>query len=412
MMHKWILLCGLLIICSTCFGQDKAAYIETYSPLAVSEMMRTGIPASIKLAQAILESNCGKSDLACRANNHFGIKCGNDWTGKSYNKEDDDYADGQLIKSCFREFRSVNEGYIAHSDFLADPAKVKRYGSLFQIPATDYKAWARGLSKSGYATDPQYADRLIEIIERYELYRFDMPVSEPVALNAPKESLGIPHVRYNNDVKYAMANADDTPATIARRYDVTVRQIIRYNEDIKNEHQLLSAGSMIYLQPKRSQFNGRQKFHMLKPGENMMTISQKYGVKRQSLEKRNGLQPGQIPAPNQKVFLKGKSEQALRSVDPYHTPLRTPEPAQQNHTADKTEYVSSANTIELEKSSVTRPAVVINNKPPASTLTHVVLKGETLFSIATLHGLKVDVLKKMNNLSVDTIFIGQKLVVK
>ena len=128
-------------------AQDQAEYIRKYQDLAISEMVRTGIPASIKLAQALLESNCGKSDLACQANNHFGIKCGGNWDGKSYHKEDDDYADGKLVKSCFREFDCVRDSYIAHSDFLTDPAKAARYGFLFQLDPTDYKGWARGFPK-------------------------------------------------------------------------------------------------------------------------------------------------------------------------------------------------------------------------------------------------------------------------
>src|SRR5688572_5643549 len=189
-MRKWVLACWLSAICSFVYAQDRADYIEQYKDIAVSEMMRTGIPASIKLAQAIHESSCGKSDLACKANNHFGIKCGNDWNGKTYKKEDDDYEGGQLVKSCFREFRSVHDSYIAHSDFLTDPAKAKRYGFLFELDVTDYKGWARGLSKAGYATDPQYASKIIDIIERYNLYELDSPSRRELASHAPKKSLG------------------------------------------------------------------------------------------------------------------------------------------------------------------------------------------------------------------------------
>src|SRR5688500_8307242 len=189
-MRKRIIFCLLVGFYSMGYAQDKSAYIELYKDIAVSEMMRTGIPASIKLAQAIHESACGKSDLACKANNHFGIKCGNDWNGKKYNQEDDDYKDGELVKSCFREFRTVYDSYIAHSDFLTDPAKSKRYGFLFELDQTDYKGWARGLAKAGYATDPQYANKIIDLIEKYELYQYDSGFSKQLASKKPKESRG------------------------------------------------------------------------------------------------------------------------------------------------------------------------------------------------------------------------------
>ena len=168
-MRNWILIGGFIAICNLGISQDNTTYINLYKDLAVAEMIRTGIPASIKLAQAMLESNCGRSELACKANNHFGIKCGNDWNGNHFKKEDDDYEDGQLVKSCFREFRTVYDSYVAHSDFLTDPAKSARYGFLFDLKTTDYQGWANGLSRAGYATDPQYANRLISLIEKYHL---------------------------------------------------------------------------------------------------------------------------------------------------------------------------------------------------------------------------------------------------
>lgn len=156
-------------------GNPKAKhYIEKYKNIAISEMQRSGIPASIKLAQGIHESNMGQSDLAKMANNHFGMKCGSQWNGKTYYKEDDDFdRKGKLIESCFREFANAETSYIAHSDFLLDPKKAHRYGFLFLIPSEDYRSWANGLQSSGYATDPHYAEKIIHLIEIYELYDFD-----------------------------------------------------------------------------------------------------------------------------------------------------------------------------------------------------------------------------------------------
>lgn len=138
-------------------------YIRMYEKLAIRQMKKHGIPASITLAQGILESANGNSDLARNANNHFGIKCTTDWGGKSYYKDDDE------PNSCFRKYPNVESSYEDHSDFL----KRKRYAALFSLKRTDYKGWAHGLKKAGYATNPKYPELLINLIERYSLYKYD-----------------------------------------------------------------------------------------------------------------------------------------------------------------------------------------------------------------------------------------------
>jgi flagellum-specific peptidoglycan hydrolase FlgJ len=146
-------------------------YIDQYSELAVIEMYRTGIPASITLAQALHESNVGKSDLATRANNHFGIKCKSYWKGSTYFHEDDDLDDaGRLIESCFRSYETVHDSYIDHSNFLK---YTENYQNLFSVDIKDYKGWAYGLKSSGYATDIRYSEKLIKYIEKYQLHHFD-----------------------------------------------------------------------------------------------------------------------------------------------------------------------------------------------------------------------------------------------
>ncbi|MEM9261275.1 MAG: glucosaminidase domain-containing protein, partial [Bacteroidota bacterium] len=158
------------------FSLDQERYIKRYKDIAIREMERSGVPASIKLAQGILESDSGKSRLASAANNHFGIKCGSQWKGEEYYKRDDDYDDnGQLIKSCFRKYRNPDASYVAHSEFLRDPAKSFRYGFLFRLDPTDYRGWAEGLRRAGYATNPRYPQLLISIIERYNLQQYDAP---------------------------------------------------------------------------------------------------------------------------------------------------------------------------------------------------------------------------------------------
>lgn len=156
-------------------SQTTWQYIEQYKTIAINEMLRVGIPASIKMAQAIVESNSGNSTLAQQSNNHFGIKCGNNWNGPVVYREDDDYENGLLVESCFRAFSDPVESFIEHSDFLANP-KTERYKPLFQLDIYDYEAWAVGLKRAGYATDPNYVKKLIDIIEKYRLYELDLGI--------------------------------------------------------------------------------------------------------------------------------------------------------------------------------------------------------------------------------------------
>ena len=153
----------------------KLAYVKKYSWLAIEEMRRTGIPASIKLAQAIVESRSGTSHLATEANNHFGLKCGKEWTGKTMFRMDDDRdAYGFLIESCFQSYTTIRESYMRHSDHLLNPAKMDRYGYLFALDVLDYRAWAEGLQKGGYSTNPLYAQILVQTIEELALHEFDL----------------------------------------------------------------------------------------------------------------------------------------------------------------------------------------------------------------------------------------------
>ena len=162
-------------------------YIEQYKTIVLNEMERVGVPASIKMAQAILESGNGRSTLARQSNNHFGIKCGSTWNGETVYRHDDDYKNGLLVRSCFRAYDDPADSFIAHSDFLVGN---KRYAFLFELPQTDYRSWARGLRKAGYATDPNYANKLINLIEKYELYHLDMglPVGKQDQLLAHTET--------------------------------------------------------------------------------------------------------------------------------------------------------------------------------------------------------------------------------
>ena len=393
-------------------AQDTDSYITKYKDIAIAEMLRTGIPASIKLAQGMCESNCGNSELACKANNHFGIKCGGDWSGKSFHKEDDDYLDGELTKSCFREFNSPMESFIAHSDFLTDPKKSARYGSLFQLQTTDYQGWARGLSKAGYATDPRYADKLIKIIEDNQLNLLDAS-AESIASSKPNIGLGSTLIRTNNKAKYVVAVEGDDLATLSNRYEVNAKQLLRYNDNAFSKNDILAKGTKVYLESKPSKFHGKQKYYVLKPGEDLIFVSQEYGIKLSALQKRNGIEGTQVPAPGQKIMLKGKSKVPLKTKDPYEVPDEvTPPPSNNSMVMNDVEMnTTKAQPVAKNSSTVVTNQVKVS-APTPSTGEHVVAKGETLFSIANNFGLSVDELKKRNNLSADTIAVGQKLVIK
>ena len=170
----FVLVTASIAFSNTTISAVNEAYIEQFKNIAVKEMHRTGIPASIKLAQAILESAAGKSELAVKANNHFGIKCGGSWKGETFSKKDDDRNKiGVKIKSCFRAYDSPEESFKAHSEFLMNPSKKDRYGFLFNYKSDDYKSWAKGLKKAGYATNPSYPKLLIKVINENKLHQYD-----------------------------------------------------------------------------------------------------------------------------------------------------------------------------------------------------------------------------------------------
>lgn len=284
-------------------SETQLSYINRYKEIAIREMERAGIPASIKLAQGILESNSGQSVLARRANNHFGIKCGPNWEGGTIYREDDDYdANGKLIKSCFRAYKNNEASYIAHSEFLRDPRKAFRYGFLFRLDPQDYRRWAHGLKQAGYATSPTYPEKLIGIIERYELFRYDQATGVDIDTPADIVASGILD---NNDVRYVVANDGETLEDIAKRVDVSIRNLINYNEELTDALQKVDQGEWVYLQPKRNSYRGRDKYHTVVSGESLFDISQTYAVKLDKLYQRNRLSAGQEPAAGEQIKLRG-----------------------------------------------------------------------------------------------------------
>lgn len=275
----------------------KLDYIDKYSDLAIKEMKRTGVPASITLAQGILESNAGQSVLATKGNNHFGIKCHNGWRGKTMKMDDN------APKECFRVYPNAEASFRDHSDFLRSR---DRYKSLFELKQTDYKGWARGLKKAGYATDPGYADKLITLIEDYELYRFDkgvkVSVKPPLEIEEPKvvqleprpgmkyqESVTFSTARKvysQNGVPFVYAEVGETYASIAASNGLFLKELLKFND--YEQEVTLEPGTMVYLARKKAQGPvGVNKYVVEKDGETLRDIAQRFGIRYAALQKLN-----------------------------------------------------------------------------------------------------------------------------
>jgi LysM repeat protein len=280
-----------------------ADYIDKYKDDAVREMHMYKVPASITLAQGMLESDNGNSALAVYANNHFGIKCHKEWTGDTYTSDDDEK------NECFRKYPSVYESFVDHSKFLKSR---ERYAALFTLKLNDYKGWAKGLKAAGYATDPRYADRLIDIIERYKLHAYDKEeivqlVSVNPKTNTPAEQTVAStstrrEVFLNNKTEYIIVKPGDSFMKIAKELEMGVWQLYKYND--LNKNAVLKPGQILYIKPKKKKSKEGQ--HIVKPGESIYDISQHYGVKVKSIYKYNNLPVGAQPKAGQTVLLRKK----------------------------------------------------------------------------------------------------------
>lgn len=262
-------------------------YINKYSDLAIEQMKLHKIPASITLAQGLLESGAGYSQLARRSNNHFGIKCGGRWGGPSVRHTDD------APNECFRAYKHPRESYEDHSDFLRRGA---RYAFLFDLDLTDYKAWARGLKKAGYATDPSYANRLITIIEDYELYKYDRKGGgkRPEKVVEQALSQGQAHQVYiANDIAYIIARRGDTFRSLGKEFDRSWKKLVKYN-DLHRDY-TLTDGDIIYLKGKRKKAMEPYTVYVVKDGDSMHSISQKFGIRLKYLYKMNRKDGEYIP---------------------------------------------------------------------------------------------------------------------
>ncbi|MFN0035177.1 MAG: glucosaminidase domain-containing protein [Saprospiraceae bacterium] len=306
-------------------------YITKYNRAAILGMDRVGVPASIVLAQGVLESSAGTSDLATIANNHFGIKCGGNWNGKTYKKQDDDRdRDGNLIESCFRSYTSVEESFVDHGQFLRDPRKSTRYGFLFNLDRTDYKSWARGLQSAGYATASDYADKLINLIERYKLYEYDTPgakptptfptegggqgqPAKPVGPNAPgQKAEATGRIGRVNDVKVVASRDGETLEDVARAFRLSTQKVVDYNDRGYPPGVKLKTNTRIFIQCKSEKWHGRSTEHTVREAQTMFDIAQVYGIRLEKLLEMNGLRRGQEPEANEVVRIRGKNSRPIK----------------------------------------------------------------------------------------------------
>lgn len=298
-------------------------YIEEYRDVAIEEMKRTGVPASIKLAQGIFETAAGTSDLVMRSSNHFGIKCKSNWTGESVRHDDDEK------QECFRKYPSALDSYRDHSDFLRANS---RYAFLFNLDPTDYKAWAFGLKKAGYATNTRYPVALIKLIEDYQLQDYTLiamgslpplkakdpivaavvvekneTVENTVVNSAPREVYPEGVFRIN-ETKVVFVPKGTSFLAIARQYDVDLSRIFEFNEMARTE--ISDRDQLIFIQRKRK--TGSADFCFIKKGESLHDIAQKQGIRLESLRELNHLTVNDTPAEGEKLFLREKAAAAPR----------------------------------------------------------------------------------------------------
>ena len=319
-----ILLCALVGVVSAMAAvrQTREEYVEKYKAIAIAHMERYGIPASITMAQGILESDSGNSRLSTSSNNHFGIKCKKHWTGDRVYHDDD--AKGE----CFRAYPSVEASYQDHADFLDQSP---RYDSLFAYPSDDYRSWARGLKAAGYATAPDYAERLVKIIESMKLYLLDKEngnkiyaasksatanteawwesniatSDEQINPNAFRVTVNS-HKGYGvyrtNHTFYVVAKEGDTFESVGKVFDISAKMLRKFN-DVASDVEL-SKGDIVYIERKKTQWLGNVMQHKVVRDENLYTLSQSYGIRLKSLAKLNRLRPSEEVRKGETIRLK------------------------------------------------------------------------------------------------------------
>ncbi len=342
-------------------------YIDSFKNIAMREMIEYKVPASITLAQGLLESGSGNSRLAKSGNNHFGIKCKKDWTGCTILEDDD------ALQECFRCYPNAEESFRDHSRFLKEN---KRYANLFTFEITDYKAWAGGLLAAGYATNQKYTDLLVTCIEKNKLAKYDSLVIAGYNPYHQQMPANIEIVNSKN-IPTTVVQPNQSIMNIADANHKTEKKLAKFND---LEHHHIEPGDVIYLRPKKRKAGVAT--HVVQEGEDMWLISQKYAIKLNSLYKKNLMSEGTEPLPGSVLQLQHKAE-----VMP-----------------DTGRILKTS----IIKNAIGNSQLVGKND---NTQFHIVASGETLYSISKLYGLTVDELKTINNLATNQLTLGQKLVI-
>ena len=371
----------LLMLGTSVYAQQLTPqqYIEHYKDVAIREMKRMGVPASITLAQGLLETESGNSSLVKKSNNHFGIKCKSNWTGPGVTHDDD------AIGECFRSYKDAEESFRDHSNFLRGS---ERYSGLFILNPTDYKGWARGLKKAGYATNPKYPDILIKNIELYNLQQYslaavdEMPqfetnknanekedfVDKVVSETATRNELSISaeftgNVTAINGSKCMLAAKGTSLLAIATQNNIPLSKLLSFN-DLTTDG-LLARHQLIYLQ--RKQEIGAQEFYSTQQGETLYDVAQKQGIQLQNLLAYNGL------------LLQDE--------------------------------LQSGTQLNLQHSKTAVAANIVKVATDTKTITHLVQPKEGLYTISKKYNVTVTQLKEWNNLTGNNLSIGQQLIV-
>ena len=390
-------------------------YIEKYSALAVEEMYRSHIPASITLAQGILESGNGNSRLATKANNHFGIKCKTTWTGQTLYEDDD------APQECFRKYDAAIDSYRDHSDFLMNN---KRYAFLFDLDSKDYKAWAFGLKKAGYATNPQYPELLITFIEKHGLHKYDeIKISEEEQKEKAEEKAEIVKTYGKeimiNGVPAITAKANESFAQIALNYEIKVYNLYKYNDLQKDDE--CKTGDTIFIKSKKNK--AEIETYVFAEGDNIHAISQRFGIKIEKILLRNNLILNQQPAVGQIIYLNNKRPDAITiadntiqkdSVEIIKTEISPNVVKIDTIILNETVYEDPKKNMETMypvNENTLSYFDTLEEKKSELSFFHTVQAGETLYGIAKKYNVKVDALQFLNAMNNNNIEIGQKLIV-
>lgn len=377
-MYKLIIAILFSTLCFSATAQRVSieAYIVQFKDIAINEMKRSGVPASITLAQGILESENGNSDLVKKSNNHFGIKCKSNWSGESVTHDDD--ANGE----CFRAYNNADESYRDHSDFLKNN---QRYGSLFSLNPEDYQGWAKGLKKAGYATNPRYPDLLIKYVEQYNLQQYslaalnklpdmDMAKSGDVKDDVPVAAATENSILVNDNVvlaaepdkiisinnsKCVFVKKGTSLLAVANKYNINLNKLMEFND--LDEEGLLTNDQFVYLQKKSK--TGEKEFYLVQAGETVYDIAQKTAIQLKYLLTYNNLNAAVKLVANIKLFLQPDIK------------------------------------------------LVAGDVPDKKTKVHLVAPKEGLYSIAKVYNVTILQLKEWNKLESNDLKIGQQIIV-